>query len=134
MKMMALILILFSFGFGDVYAQGSLNFGDEGQGYGNEQGYGDQGGQGQGQKQGGTGLERKKLDDKMKVMEYTELTEAEKCKTKCNMGFSNCYRMKSDRGQCYKDQQECLGNCGGEQEPGFGEDPSGGQGGGEYGF
>ncbi|TDJ06471.1 MAG: hypothetical protein E2O68_04885 [Deltaproteobacteria bacterium] len=129
MKKIAFILILFSLGLGDAFAQGSLSFGDEDQGYGGDQGYGDQGQQGQ--KKGGTGLERKNLSDSMKV-DHGDLTTSEKCKTICNMSFSTCYRMKSDRGQCYKEQQECLGKCGGDQEAGFGEDPSGG--GGEYGF
>lgn len=133
MKVIKCILLFLCLSVGQVYSQGSLNFGDEDQSYGGDQGYDDQGGdQQQGQKKGGTGLERKSLDERMKVMGHTELKEAEKCKIKCEMNFSTCYRMKTDRGQCYKDQQECLGKCGGEQEPGFGEDPSGG--GGEYGF
>ena len=142
MNKIASILILLSLFLGNAFAQDSMSFGNEDQGYGGQGGgydnqggggYGNQGGQ-QGQNKGGTGLERKNLNDSMKVMDKTDLTESEVCKTKCNMGFSNCYRLKSDRGQCYKDQQECLGKCGGEQEVGFGEDPSGGQGGGEYGF
>lgn len=137
MKTINCILILFCLGLGDAYAQGSLNFGDEDQGYG-DQGYGDQDGQGQqqGQKKGGTGLERKNLTDQMKVMGHTEIKDSEKCKITCEMNFSTCYRMKTDRGQCYKDQQECIGKCGGEQEAGFGEEPGGYDqgGGGEYGF
>ena len=125
MKEVILCLTLLALWSGNVYSQGSLTFGDE------DQSYGDQGQEG-GQKKGGTGLERKKLLDNMKVMDYTELPEDQKCKTKCNMNFSTCYRMQTDRGKCYTVQQECLGKCGGDQEPGFGEDPSGG--GGEYGF
>jgi len=135
------MFVLLGLSAGSIYAQGTLNFGSGSQSYGTDQDYGtDQGygtnqgygtgGQQQGQPKGQVGLERRNLTDSMKVTEHTTLSKEEECKTKCNMNFSNCYRLKNDRGACYKEQQDCLGKCGGSQEAGFGEDSSGG----EYGF
>ncbi len=88
-------------------------------------GYGQQGGQygqdttqgqGQGQgTQGKTGVERKNLLDSMDISDKTKLDEGEKCKTKCDMTFVQCYRIETDRGKCYSTQQECLGKCPGGQ-------------------
>jgi hypothetical protein len=49
----------------------------------------------------------------MDISDKTKLDESEKCKTKCNMTFIQCYRIETDRGKCYSTQQECLGKCGG---------------------
>lgn len=109
---------------------GTQDYGGGG-GYGQQQGgYNQQqGGQNQPAK-GNTGLERKGLLDSMEITDKTSLTEDEKCKTKCNMTFVQCYRLQTDRSKCYSVQQECLGKCGGEADsnPDFNSAPQGQQG------
>ena len=84
--------------------------------YNQQQGGYDQGDttQGQGQQpKGGTGVERKSLLDSMDISDKTKLDDREKCNTKCEMTFVQCYRIQTDRAKCYSTQQECLGKCGG---------------------
>ena len=106
------------------------------QDYGGQQGgYGQQDQtQGQGQPaQGKTGLGRKGLLDSMDISDKTKLDDREKCNTKCEMTFVQCYRIQTDRGKCYSTQQECLGKCGGGEAGAtqdYGSQPQqGGQGG-----
>ena len=115
---------------------GGQNYGG---GYNQQQGgYGQQTGdqqQGDQTTKGKTGLERKGLTDSMDIGDKTSLTEDEKCKTKCNMTFVQCYRLQTDRSKCYATQQECLGKCGGDADsnPDFNSKPQD-QGGGQIGF
>ncbi len=107
---------------------GTQDYGSSG-GYGQDSSYGGQGTQGQGPKKG-TGIERKNLLDTMDIGDKTKLTDVEKCKTKCEMTFVQCYRIQSDRSKCYSTQQECLDKCGGGQG---GEDTSQSSSGSDYG-
>ena len=115
-------------------------YGGQDYGGGNNQqqgGYGQQTGdqqQGNQPPKGKTGVERKGLTDSMEITDKTSMSEDEKCKTKCNMTFIQCYRLETDRSKCYATQQECLGKCGGgdaESNPDFNSTP---QGGGQLGF
>jgi hypothetical protein len=126
------IIILLSFSlliFNNSYGQGY------GSGYDQQGSYGQQNDQQQGvdpnqAKKGTTGLERKGLLDSMDITDKTKLTDVEKCKTKCEMTFTQCYRLQTDRAKCYSVQQECLGKCGGdtaETNPDFTSPQQGGQ-------
>jgi hypothetical protein len=100
--------------------------------YGGTQDYGGQQGGGYGQQdqtqeqgkpaQGKTGLGRTGLLDSMDISDKTKLDEGEKCKSKCDMIFIQCYRIQTDRGKCYSSQQECLGKCPGGGEAGASSD------------
>lgn len=114
------------------------SFGQYGSGYDQQGSYGQQQG-GYDQQQGGdpnqppkgkTGLDRKGLLDSMDISDKTKLSDDEKCRTKCNMTFTQCYRLQTDRAKCYSVQQECLGKCGGdtaETQPDFSSPQQGGQ-------
>ena len=115
--------------FNNSYGQGYQGSSDQQGGYDQQQGgYGEQ--QGGGPSKGKTGLERKGLMDSMDISDKTKLTEDEKCRTTCNMTFTQCYRIQTDRAKCYSVQQECLGKCGGdtaEVNPEFTSPQQGGQ-------
>lgn len=101
------ILLIYLLISNNIFAQyGSQDYNQQG-GYGQDQGTQNQ------PPKGKTGLERKGLMDSMDITDKTKLTEEEKCKTKCDMTFVQCYRLQTDRSKCYSVQQECLGKCGG---------------------
>lgn len=130
--MRAIILLLVSLlNFNNSYGQGYGSGYDQQQGTSGQQGGFDmqQGGGPQATK-GTTGLERKGLLDSMDISDKTKLTDEEKCRTKCEMTFTQCYRIQTDRAKCYSVQQECLGKCGGdtaETNPDFTSPQQGGQ-------
>ena len=127
-----ILLLVFLLNFNNSYGQGGYGSGyDQRQGTSGQQGGFDmqQGGGPQATK-GTTGLERKGLLDSMDISDKTKLTDEEKCRTKCNMTFTQCYRIQTDRAKCYSVQQECLGKCGGdtaETQPDFTSPQQGGQ-------
>jgi len=127
-----ILLLVFLLNFNNSYGQGGYGSGyDQQQGTSGQQGGFDmqQGGGPQATK-GTTGLERKGLLDSMDISDKTKLTDEEKCRTKCNMTFTQCYRIQTDRAKCYSVQQECLGKCGGdtaETQPDFTSPQQGGQ-------
>ena len=108
-------LLIFNNSYGQNYGSGYDQQGSYGQQQGGQGGYDQQQGGGPDQaNKGTTGLERKGLLDSMDISDKTKLTDVEKCQTKCNMTFTQCYRMQTDRAKCYSVQQECLGKCGGD--------------------
>ena len=105
---MRIFLIVSLLALNITHAQYSQEFGNESQGGSFDQ---QDGTQGKGKT--GTGVERKTLLDSMDISDKTKLDDREKCNTKCEMTFVQCYRIQTDRGKCYSTQQECLGKCGG---------------------